>query len=944
MARVGWATARWALAALLGAALFYGGGMRGEEVQALRVRASMQHLLDLSSVENGVEHDVGLLAPTTGNGAVAHGFSSTSGSRITPPSSSFSAIAGAAEASSPAGAGGALTVVAVPSAAEQPTEPAWRAWERCWQQGSWQWRARDSDSMQRDNAIAFRAFGTVDKWDNYTWEVIPRSGCEPYYAYNRAHFCRLLSGRDVLLIGDSISQLFRSALFNMAGALLPSSDRPVPLNRHPYRKPIDDDLLVCEDSAPSRVSMLSNWAIGNLRLRDELEFVRITDHCARHHSCHNINVTRGSSDDRIWGVDEFVGGYVSAAGLQPGLIVINAGAHYQEDGALLSQVRAALAATVAANPSATVVWRNTPPGHVNCSRIRTPLASPQPLELLPYHWGDFARQNALVAELIAREFPGVSYLDVATSTALRGDFHISAMQRQPPDDSDCMRYDEPGPMDHWVRGLYNVMLRAEGRSVFLPAAHSASGSAMPASASISARGSTPPASFSASGLVSIPPSASVSVSARGLTPPATGSIRGSIAASSTCTSCLAPATTSSFSSLTSSPFPCFGMKCRLVGATFQGGGLFFHVRNVCANMSHLVIQPTSVEDERKLMWEWDYCCTGTSWRSWRWEHGCHLPDRGTHVCAPMQVFGINVLIGRAIEYDASKMLGGSSFLLDTYVPEWYQFGHAMSKFVQYWSLDEDFDHVVINRNGYFPGERVGHYAGEAHIGVIFNLTVRDKVVKSGSALHLVGRAPPLCMRSMTHALNPESVFFHTRAAQRWRETVLRDKLDIPLRVCPPARAAILKRYEGSSVRGFTNEHVIDEVAAEFGISHVDRVSIGSRNTTSEQARLFNSIGLLFTTHTSQTKNLIFSAAHTAVVEFTARFLHGRVSGQSEGLEFLNVTFVSSKNHRVNVTNRCDRPDNQDVHCRLTINATILRESLSQALVAQKAACPGMQYA
>ena len=306
--------------------------------------------------------------------------------------------------------------------------------------------------------------------DNYSWFVPPAAGCAPYHAFDRRDFCVLLRGRDVLLIGDSLTHQFSNSFWNMAGARLPLDRRPRDWPdsiSFPYRMPISwPPYAICEDLlAPSRVTTLLNWARGDLLLKDNMSHRSISHYCGLKDidmnsssltslslipgsKCPHFNVTPGSARDRIWGVDEFVGEFARSVGLAPGLIILNAGAHFQEDGVLIPQVRAALAVVVATHPSATVVWRNTPPGHAGCGNMTVPLTEPQ-RGTLPFHWGEFARQNAL----IEREFPSVIYLDVASSTALRGDFHLSSFDA-PPSDRDCVHYMQPGPQDEWVRALY----------------------------------------------------------------------------------------------------------------------------------------------------------------------------------------------------------------------------------------------------------------------------------------------------------------------------------------------------------------------------------------------------------------------------------------------------------------------------------------------------------
>ena len=355
------------------------------------------------------------------------------------------------------------------------------------------------------------------------------------------------------------------------------------------------------------------------------------------------------------------------------------------------------------------------------------------------------------------------------------------------------------------------------------------------------------------------------------------------------------------------------------------------------------ILPTSALDEIQLRTEWQQCCGTPAARiKERWNPACAIGG-GSSICFAQVLYGLDIQIANFTVTNVSMNVTGRTFLLDTYVKDWYQFGHATSKFAQLWSINERFDNIVMNRNSYWPGNRKGHYSGEEHIGVIFNVTVRDPAAVTNTPIILTPSGGFLCVTKFWHAIDPEKMFFSFADGMRWRG-LLADKFGIESQQCPPPRAAILQRYEGTSLRGFTNELLIDSVAAEFGIKHVHRVRIGSMNNTRQHTELFSSIGLLFTTHTSQTKNLIFSRPNTAVVELTARFLHGRISGQSEGLDFLNITYISSKYHNVNVTgDRCDRPDIADVHCRLTLNATLLRESIASALAIQRRSCPWLMY-
>ncbi|CAI5975703.1 unnamed protein product [Closterium sp. NIES-64] len=104
-------------------------------------------------------------------------------------------------------------------------------------------------------------------------------------------------------------------------------------------------------------------------------------------------------------------------------------------------------------PEKLIIWRNTPPGHANCSGQKTPLKKRQDPGILPYNWDKFARQNKL-AEVIVKRY-GAAYMDVDSMTALRADGHkefVPAVNKV-----DCLHYCHPGPLDGWVEHLYNTL-------------------------------------------------------------------------------------------------------------------------------------------------------------------------------------------------------------------------------------------------------------------------------------------------------------------------------------------------------------------------------------------------------------------------------------------------------------------------------------------------------
>ncbi|KAI9018281.1 hypothetical protein DFJ74DRAFT_708505 [Hyaloraphidium curvatum] len=348
-----------------------------------------------------------------------------------------------------------------------PPAPPWRRWQRCWAHGAWV--RLDAEARARRNAGPCARAPTRPA-DDWRWQSAA-CAARPFRAFDAADFCRLLGGRDVLLAGDSLQLHMREALAARARGAADPPDAA----RFPFDRPVLPPLHICGASpaGPARVVALRNFNDGQLRVAADLPFRHVSQLCrlgplfnASARGCAGVSpsLVAGSSDDRFLGIDEFLGTWADAIGLDPAVVVLNAGAHYQPDNLRIPWARKAIAAAVRLRPRALVVWRDTPPGHANCSRIFEPLSAPQePAWALPFAWGKFAGQNAKIAEMVEREFPGVVYMDVATATALRGDLHRSAAEKVVPDDSDCLHYalGGCGPASHWTVALYNVM-RAAG--------------------------------------------------------------------------------------------------------------------------------------------------------------------------------------------------------------------------------------------------------------------------------------------------------------------------------------------------------------------------------------------------------------------------------------------------------------------------------------------------
>ncbi|GJP38455.1 hypothetical protein CLOM_g22887, partial [Closterium sp. NIES-68] len=139
--------------------------------------------------------------------------------------------------------------------------------------------------------------------------------------------------------------------------------------------------------------------------------------------------------------------------LSADVVVVNRGAHFVGGRDFELSVRAAMRLLRRKLPRALIVYRNSPPGHANCSSYDRPIKIRQDPATLPFHWDTFSAQNDIARE-IAEEVKAV-YMDVDTMTALRPDGHKGYVKER--GITDCLHYCTPGPVDTWVEILGNII-------------------------------------------------------------------------------------------------------------------------------------------------------------------------------------------------------------------------------------------------------------------------------------------------------------------------------------------------------------------------------------------------------------------------------------------------------------------------------------------------------
>ena len=143
------------------------------------------------------------------------------------------------------------------------------------------------------------------------------------------------------------------------------------------------------------------------------------------------------------------------------LLLLNRGAHYVNDINFVRNLDQLFQYLVKTYENVSIVFRNTSPGHPDCNDqlYSPPLSEPPDLEknrgshdfdsAHRYHWSEFVHQNSLVQTLIAKQYPSIILLDIATPTILRADHHVGG--------DDCLHYCCHSVVDHWLLLFINAM-------------------------------------------------------------------------------------------------------------------------------------------------------------------------------------------------------------------------------------------------------------------------------------------------------------------------------------------------------------------------------------------------------------------------------------------------------------------------------------------------------
>lgn len=307
----------------------------------------------------------------------------------------------------------------------------------------------------------------------FTWGNHPPQCLKP--AWNLTDFCHILGGRDVVIVGDSVSFAYHEALLS---ALFPNGvpGRDGEFQHHQFEVVPH---AVCGQAlgAPpaSLVYVRNDFSLVNPVSRggSEGDYYSNAGHPLNLSGyTPPVNHDQGVATGTEISFPQFKEYRRQRDLAERGrrrlhsnawihlvtsntLLLINRGAHYHSDDEVVNTLRETFIHIHNTQPEAVVVFRNTPPGHKDLIESE-PLLQRQYLDIgdpSTFNWDRFAEQNKAVRAMMEELRVGwgmkLLYLDVDASTSL-----YIARHR------DGLHYCVPGGQDHWTELFYAVLKKA----------------------------------------------------------------------------------------------------------------------------------------------------------------------------------------------------------------------------------------------------------------------------------------------------------------------------------------------------------------------------------------------------------------------------------------------------------------------------------------------------
>lgn len=272
---------------------------------------------------------------------------------------------------------------------------------------------------------------------------LPTDNSTTMREFSASRLCSIMQGRDILIVGDSLSYELYVTLVSAMLANDTSTEKTAECSIFKTGEMLSE-LMPCSSAWPSfNVSYVPSAHLLLEEVADDSKAQRVA----------------------LW--------LKTIARLNSSLLILNTGMHFHPT--MPHNVMAAVSNVSAAHPDVSIMYRYSPPGHVGCESeyFSAPLSTAQNESVYhqnhtkfgprhytrAYRWFDVVEQNYELQRLLHDNFPQVVHINVVNSTALRVDQHlIKSCRFCPPD---CLHYCLPGPIDQWVIFIYNALVRIQ---------------------------------------------------------------------------------------------------------------------------------------------------------------------------------------------------------------------------------------------------------------------------------------------------------------------------------------------------------------------------------------------------------------------------------------------------------------------------------------------------
>ena len=180
---------------------------------------------------------------------------------------------------------------------------------------------------------------------------------------------------------------------------------------------------------------LKNFLLFNIR-NDRLSL--------RNDSFHNFSKSiYGSDDHELPWLSTFQQNNIS-------ILILNRGAHVESLPKILLDISKSITYIRNNFPKTMIIFRDTAHGHYTFKEdfYKPPLLSaPNMTANDEFSYYEIVRQNQVLPSFFRSYFPKVIFWDISHMTAFRSDSH-----------RDPLHYCFPGPVDTWVKMLYNILV------------------------------------------------------------------------------------------------------------------------------------------------------------------------------------------------------------------------------------------------------------------------------------------------------------------------------------------------------------------------------------------------------------------------------------------------------------------------------------------------------